>query len=91
MGLVEEVFGVGFSAGRGRSGDWEELSRARESSGTPLPHLFGAGHHTLSLREVRPRISRSVGGGRRKDGVGSGIGGIRRCERVEGAQSAVTI
>jgi hypothetical protein len=39
-GLVEEVFGVGFAAGRGRSDDWEELSRARERSGTPLPLPF---------------------------------------------------
>jgi hypothetical protein len=40
MGLVEEVFGVGFVAGRGRDEDWEEVSRARDTGGTPLPLPF---------------------------------------------------
>ena len=57
---MEEVFGVGFAAGRVRSEDWEKLSRVRESSGMPLPQLFPPSRrgtpHPVPSRSTTPHF-----------------------------------
>jgi hypothetical protein len=72
MGLVE-VFGVVFAAGRGRGEDWEELSRARERSGTPLPLPFPPSRsgtpHPVPSRSTTPHFQEC---GRRKEKGWSG-------------------